>query len=1101
MPVILHHGVMASRRTIEDRLRGPVFDDLIIIVPTRRRIRHLVREVMALTGKPVTPAFPFFTLESFAQSVFAATDVPARIVAGPIQTLLFHRAIRSLGGELEYFIPHGRDARMFPGTFEKIVEVILHLKESGVTAGLLAEEAAAAPLDERHKLRDIAAIYEGYERLLASLHAVDVPGIFAHLQRECSPAAFAEIFRRLYPRADLLSLAGFDEFTEPETALIQHLCGVAGLGVTLLFDYQQGNPALFGHLESNYRRFREMGFVPVHEEAEPERRLFPINTMWRSAKSREAARVLARTLFLPGRLSDRADLSGAVTLITASSRRHEVEMICKLIKELAAENPGSDLSSICVALLQPQVYTDLFREECARFGIPVNITDRFQLSRSPLVTLILALLRMQIAGFRRDDVLRVAGTPYFHLGPPSSPVDAANLAEVSRELRITGGYQSWLTRIRRRIEDDRCMAAAAGTDTERARRERSARAMEKAESDLQVLGATTHELAGECVPAEFRRRFLRLLDRLDVARNLVTLSADGAAEVVERDVRAYAKFLEVLGETTELLAFQDGPAATHTVKNYVEQLTAAILRERYNVREQFGRGVLITSIDETRGLSTNVMIVAGLVDGEFPSVYQPEVFLSTERRTKREQRFLWQNRYLFYQAVTNWVSHLYLTTPKREGDIDLVRSSFVDALLNVVQVEEWRAGENIPFEHTLASEDEVLRWYGSGEEPVADSSGLPEHIPEKLGEVRRAVAVERSRTALHDLPEYEGILPGRLSDDAQLVLSGLRSDVFSVTQLETYGQCPFRFFVRRLLRLDAPGEFEEGLTPIERGSILHDALFEFFTLRREKGLPSVPLCTDEQFEEALAELTRIVDSRLSALEIPDAFWDLDRELLLGPPTGGRGLVREFLEAERKRTVQSKPLYFEVGFGGPDPRTDAILSTPEPVVLGDIRLRGKVDRVEVGDEFFTIVDYKTGATLPGIDDIRSGMSLQLPLYLRVVEQLLESAFGRRLQPAGGLYYRLRSPIKVTAGLADAAYNKIAFTSSANSRQVLRSGTEFQDVLDGAVRSATGSVAAMVEGRFPLTSPENIEKVCTYCDYKTICRIQTVRHVHPTAPEEA
>lgn len=1054
-----------------------------------------------MTGEPVTPAFPFFTLESFAQSLYAATDAPGRIIAGSIQTLLFHRALRSLGGGLEYFIPRGKEGRMFPGTFEKIVEVILHLKDSGVTAGLLAEEAAAAPLDEQHKLRDIAAIYEAYEQSLASLHAVDVPGIIDHCLRACTPEAFEEIFRRLHPRADLLSLAGFDEFTEPEIALIQRLCGVAGLGVNLLFDYQQGNPSLFGHLEANYRRFREMGFVPVREAVQPERRLFPINTIWRSPRSRDAAEVLARTLFLPGQQPGRADLSGSVTLITASSRRQEVEIICKLIKDLAAGNPERDLSSICVALHHPQEYTDLFREECARFGIPVNITDRFQLARSPLPTMLLALLRMRVGGFRRDDVLRVAGTPYFQPVSGFSPIDAANLAEVSRELRIAGGYQVWLSRVRRRGEEDRRIAASAAPSAERARRERSAGAMERAESDIQTLGTLTHELAGECAPAEFHRRFLRMLGRLGVARNLVAVRGDGAPGVIERDVRAYARFLEILGETMEFLAFQDGSEATHTLKDYADHLTAAILRERFNIREQFGRGVLVTSIDETRGLSMEVMIVAGLVDGEFPSVYQPEVFLSNERRSKREQRFIWQNRYLFYQAVTNWVSHLYLTVPRREGEIDLVRSSFVDALLNVARVEEWRAGENISFERTLAAEDEVLGWYASSTEPVPDGAALPDDFSEKLKEARRAVAVERSRTVRHDLPDYEGVLPGDLSDDARRVLLNLRNDIFSATQLETYGQCPFRFFARRLLNLDTPGDFEESLTPIEKGSILHEALFEFFTRRREEGLPLLSVCNDGQFEQAVADLTGIVDAKMSALEIPDAFWALDRELLLGSSAGGRGLVREFLEAERRRAVQSRPLYFEVGFGGTDLHTDTILSTPEPVMLGNIRLRGKVDRVEVGDDFFAIVDYKTGVVLPGIDDIRSGMSLQLALYLRVMEQLIESAHHRHLQPAGGLYYRLRSPVRVTAGLADGAYNKIAFTSSANSRQVLKSGPEFQEILDGAVQSASASVAAMAEGRFPLTAPENIEHVCTYCDYKTICRIQTVRHIHSTIPEEA
>ena len=119
------------------------------------------------------------------------------------------------------------------------------------------------------------------------------------------------------------------------------------------------------------------------------------------------------------------------------------------------------------------------------------------------------------------------------------------------------------------------------------------------------------------------------------------------------------------------MSFRDGPAVRHPLRRFLDQLTVAVSRERYNVHERFRNGVLVTSIDETRGLSVGTMIVAGLMDGEFPSVYQPEVFLSEERQVLRRRRHEWQQRYLFYQAVTNFSDRLVLDLSRarrRGGD-------------------------------------------------------------------------------------------------------------------------------------------------------------------------------------------------------------------------------------------------------------------------------------------------------------------------------------------------------------------------------------------------------------------------------------------------
>jgi ATP-dependent helicase/nuclease subunit B len=1103
--VILQNGRPRSRRTIEERLSGPVFDDLVVIVPTRRRIRHLVREVMLMTGKPVTPAFPFFTFETFGRSLYSSTDAPRRVIAGPVQTLLFQAAVEERQEGLSYFTLRGDSERMFPGTFEKIIEVILHLKETGVLPEILREEAVSAPLDEQHKLNDVAAIYDSYEKGLRNFQATDVAGVFNHFFRECSPVVFQRVFRSVHPQVELISLAGFDEFTPPELGLIQKLTEVPGLAVTVLFDYEIGNPGLFGHLEANYRRFRELGFDPVREEAPRSQSLFPVNTMTRSALSRASADMLARNLFRAEGASATTDLSRSVTLVAALSRRHEVELICRLVRHLKRQDPGLDLGTVCVAVRQPQLYTDLFREECERFGIPANITDRFHLSRSPLVTSLLALLRVPVSGYRRDDVLRIARSPYCSFSPGIVGLDAGNLARVSAQLRITAGKSSWGGKIDRRREIEAEALRDATDPREQQRLRKKVMDLDRAARDIAALGAALGDLATLCTPRMFHRRFLALLSRLEVTRNLVSAPFVHGGDHVERDARAYARFLEAVGEAVRLAEFEHGRETEHPLAYYSERLSTAVLRERYNVREQFGRGILVTSIDETRGLAMKIMIVAGLVDGEFPLLYQPEVFLSAERRKERERRSGWQNRYLFYQAVTNWTDHLYLTYPLREGDIDLVRSSFIDALRAVAATEEWVRPEDLPFGQTLATVDEVLRWAADNPEGTLPAEVLSSGgFAARQNSVMRATDVERSRLTGQALREYEGMVLSGLTDDSRMALARVRDRVLSVSQIETYRKCPFKFFAQRLLLLNATGELEESLTPLEKGAVLHDALFEFFSHRRNAGLPRLKGCSDEEFAVAVRDLAAIVEGRLGQLDVPDAFWDLERELMLGRPGSGGGLIREFLESERNRDVQSVPEFFEVAFGdvgGPKASCDHLLSTRDPVKLGDVRIRGKIDRIEIGEGFFTVVDYKTGWSIPRIEEIREGVSLQLPVYLRVAETLLAAANSKDLVPAAGLYYRLRTPIRAVPGLASSRFNRIAFTAGATSKQVVRTDEDLRELVDVAVNVIGETARDITEGKFPLTAVENVEKYCSACDFRTMCRIQIARHVQPKASEES
>ncbi len=1094
MPVTLQVPPSASTVSLEERLQRPLLTETLLVVPTKRRIRHLIRAVMSGLGRAVAPGFPFHTLESLARSVAAGLDGALPVTGGPVQTLLFQRAVAGQSHALRYFKARGRDPQLPRGTFGKVVEIILGLKEFGVYPDLLTEELEIAELDELEKLRDMLGIYTAYDEALRNLGVTDLGGMYKSLALECTEAQFTAAFRKIFPSVDFLSLAGFDEFTEPEIGFIRKLCSVPGLNLTLLFDFLPGNPDLFGHLEENYQRFRDLGFGPGCQEGAKSGS--SLSLAWGLLPGAEQATAdhLARNLFRTGNGIAKESYGGKITLLRARSRVHEIETICRLIKRLAKEKPERDLSAMCVAMRQPELYTDIVREQFPKFGIPVNITDRFDLSRSPLVVDLMGLLQIPLRGYRRDDVLRILCSPYLALGAEDSPFNAGNLTSTARRLRITGGQKSWLAAC------DRAIGRLGGEQHSPVDREQEKRraaellSLRKARQDFAWLLDLMAPLDREQTASEFRDSVNALCLKVRIQERLLRPRTVVHDLPAEKDVRAYAKFLDVVDETTALLDL-DGKEK-HPWKFYIDRLEVAMSRERYNIREQVGEGVLVTSIEETRGLPLEVMILAGMVDGQFPAMYQPEVFLSAHRRRQREQRHHWQNRYLFYQAAANWRERLIVTWPEKEGELDLVRSPFVDALIKITDAEEADASAAAGF--VLASEEEALRLAALD----ADAGiPVPDTLRSSLAEVVRAQEVERSRLEDHHLPEYEGEIGGALTEAARASLGQIRDRVFSVSQLETYGQCPFRFFAERLLRLRPPEDFEEELTPREKGSLLHDALFEFYTRRRDLGLPPLARCSDEDFQAALNDLVALTRERLAQLSIPDPFWDHECERILGGRRPADGLLYKFLAHEREREDQTVPAFFEAGFGrgtGSEAGRDRRLSQDDPVAAGSVKLRGKVDRIDAGEGFFSIIDYKTGRTLPRLEDIRKGMSLQLPLYLYAVEMMLTARTP--VAAAGGFYYQLRDEVKLSPGLANGAFTGSAFEKS-RSGQVLKTTEEFRKVIDDSIHLVNDFVRRIVEGTFPLTSPENIDKVCVSCPSKTVCRIQTIRHVQSLPGEDA
>jgi hypothetical protein len=221
-------------------------------------------------------------------------------------------------------------------------------------------------------------------------------------------------------------------------------------------------------------------------------------------------------------------------------------------------------------------------------------------------------------------------------------------------------------------------------------------------------------------------------------------------------------------------------------------------------------------------------------------------------------------------------------------------------------------------------------------------------------------------------------------------------DPVSPTQLEDFGECPQKFFLKHVLGvrdIDQP-EHEIQINHRDKGSIDHRILERFYkSLDREKiaqTAAALPLLPDA----LLADLDRIIDEELDELErqMPP-FNRTVREI---ERRGTRRLLREFIadDIDDLHAQQLVPRWFEYRFGS---RYRDQADQPESYIVEaggiPVRVEGTVDRIDAGGDLLRIVDYKSGkAARHGklSDKIDRGVRLQLALYAMAIAHFFNAA---------------------------------------------------------------------------------------------------------------
>lgn len=291
------------------------------------------------------------------------------------------------------------------------------------------------------------------------------------------------------------------------------------------------------------------------------------------------------------------------------------------------------------------------------------------------------------------------------------------------------------------------------------------------------------------------------------------------------------------------------------------------------------------------------------------------------------------------------------------------------------------------------------------------------------------------------------------------LLADLRARPWSASSLELWIACPARWFVERMLRPESP---EPDPEPLARGGLAHAALRDTLEGLRERSgsarlIPARLGLARELLEESLARHAQDYPLSARAERVPGARRRLEADL------------ERYLRHAVEQASPLEPTHLELGFG-----FDEQDGLPALDLGGGVRLRGRIDRIDVGRGGEAVVyDYKGANVTPAARWIEDG-KVQLALYMRAAERLLGlRVVGGFYQPLGGGDLRARGVLDAGSGVQLECV-----------RTDLLDRAEIDALLEDAIGLARRAAAQAMEGAI-----EARPRTCSYtggCEHPAICR---------------
>ena len=771
----------------------------------------------------------------------------------------------------------------------------------------------------------------------------------------------------------------------------------------------------------------------------------------------------------------------AITTVYAANPREELRFVCGRIREILSEQ-GLQRRDIGIALADPDAYSDLLTATAQNYDLPVFIDRRTPLTQSSFLRHIDALLEylLEKPGFNTIMLYLRSG---FDLLPRRVIDDFENFClakglissfDFSRfnpkQQIIDGKISSKEYSLWQQIQEVLAPLDNLGRDIRQKR-----------------LGTKKLDLLFTWIQSEYGP-FSALTERISFLRENQEMEAalilanswnhwlrlwDEAQVILESLLLSQADFTRLLRASLSGFSHSSIPVGIDSIR--------------------------VGDLSQMAVYPVKVLFIVGTKLDNFPPRSSEEGYLRDSERSWLEEHSQkkFPNRKHDLPLAREWQIqkllesprlHLYISAPSLNKDeASLVQKQLEDARAKAdEEMREPQEGRerietivlSTPFAPSAA-------WNGKKTAQMQLNLALSDPVARYNIDASWLIWLEA--LLLSDRTAEVGLRPDDQPERLVVPANQVRKLVLprnymSVSQLQKYNNCPYSYYASYLLRLHERDTWEPSAR--EQGSLLHAimelSLSELITQLQTAASSEQKTVITAGWLKSLKE--EKIEGLFNDAVAKEGFHHLDSPEARGQMK--QRIVRyagTSLRLTGEQVIQDKLYPSEVEWRFPLPDQDNYALQADD---WRVTLRGIIDRVDVGDDGFALIDYKRGSKKISYTDIVYGTNLQLPLYLKIYRHLYPQA-----TPQGFGYFTFKdcrsdnrqgiSPVKAdfTDLLKDAFYKQKSeespdTLSAIADYSAARANKTMHYILSGDISARPTVIRAQ-------------QSPCSYCLLKTHC----------------
>lgn len=1021
--------------------------DWLAVFPVNRAVRIFTRKLIPCTQNNIIESPAIFTFDNLLLHIYNQQAGCKTVISNELLIFLVEEILKKQTAQFS-FLPKNQTPP--PRMVQKITQMIAELRRFGYTASELSEKEAEELAIDTIKLDDFSLILKALEELLGERY-IDLPAARYQAALNCTEQSFEKIF----PGVKHIFISGYGLFTPAMYMLIEKVKAICDVAVKL--EYSSENPELFENTRPAYEHFASMGAGKVLATQQD---------------------FLAQQLFNRDNSVQKLNLADKISFISCDNITDEILTIARRIHKIKNEQKIS-LDKIAVTFNPLENYVAGIQRIFTEYKIPFNLSTGLPLKQSPLIAVMINLLDLVQENFEYERVFHLYQSPFFE---SVDKYESIYLYKAIIKGRVKYLTRDWEIKLEKNLK-------AKG---EWLRKESKVQvdALKTFLEPFYGFGTSKRSIN------KFREDYLALLQSTGLFEWYKLDSSQMDERHREREFRAFNKFIKILDEFSWSMQVVYGDIEID-LKTWLQHLKSAVARSNYNLTEWPVEAVQIMPRLEIQAVDYDILFLGGLIDGQFPRSSKADIFLNDENREKMgllaTEDLLYQDRFIFYSLLNSANKNVFMTAPRFSGDKALVSSSFIDDLKEVCIIDQADNDDD-----ALLSLPQLWNDFGSALQfPANDQPGKIKTLLTRYVDSAYVSRLLDKIDAQHQrlsLIENAGIFEGNLkqTDSVTKFISNKYNNFnWSITQLEEYAFCPMQYFLKRILKLEEFQDFEEEVSPLERGNADHNILFKFYSQLRDKKSMNNP-------EAHLDLLNKIALDELNKLPFEGFFWELEKIRYFGK-NGSEGLLRKILEVDTAEINATGflPAHFEFCFGPTynrevDPNSVAQLLTLQGKDGTKLQITGKIDRVDINPKTgqALVYDYKTGS-VDGktVHSVAKGISYQLPVYIMALEQLMDLD----LEVIYGGYFQVKDEqnCKRIPAMVDGEkfpyLNKNASARLPNSRvKIKEQQVTFDELINFSRNEALARQKELLQGKFTHTNDPEDRKCSSFCDYKRVCQ---------------